>query len=308
MKVIKNKISTILDFLFNGLMDKSKYVLNFDFGEKINNKLLNDEKEQKIFNNKLLKSISLQYGLPENEIIVTYPQKGSYIIHIIFLSEQFDNLNPVQMKNIIKDDKDFKELCYLKDIQKKVLMDGVKLRRNMLDYLGNQTPYGYAIGQKRGTYDYIPPLGWKGFGLKVLNKYDQGNNDWIEANGNPNEWAVAYHGIGRNKNNVEEITNKIVEGGFKIGNVHGLAKYDDIKHPGQKIGKGIYVSPKIEYIEKNDYAGKSNTEINGKKFKMAFMLRVKPDKIRSCSEYPDEWVLQPTTDEIRPYRLLLKEE
>ena len=105
--------TTTFDFLFNGLMDKSKYVLNFDFGEKINNKLLNDEKEQKLFNNKLLKSISLQYGISENEILVTYPQKGSYIIHIIFLSEKFDNLNPEEMKNIIKDNKDFKELRYL---------------------------------------------------------------------------------------------------------------------------------------------------------------------------------------------------
>ena len=105
------------------------------------------------------------------------------------------------------------------------------------------------------------------FGLKVLDKYDQGNNNWIAMDGNPEEWAVAYHGIGRNRNDVEDITRKIVKGGSKIGKVHALADYDDINHPGKKIGKGIYVSPKIEYIEKNDYAGKSNTVINGKRFK-----------------------------------------
>ena len=185
-------------------------------------------------------------------------------------------------------------------------MDGVTLTRDMLDYRGNKTPDGYPIGQKRGAYDYIPPTWWKAFGLKVLDKYDQGNNNWLAMDGNPEEWAVAYHGIGRQKDNVEEITKKIVKGGFKIGNVHGLAGYDDINHPGKKIGKGIYVSPKIEYIENNDYAGKSNTVINGKRFKMAFMLRVKPDGIRTCTAYPDEWVLAP--EEIRPYRILLKEE
>ena len=105
---------------------------------------------------------------------------------------------------------------------------------------------------------------------------------------------------------MKDITRKIVKGGFKIGKVHALADYDDINHPGKKIGKGIYVSPKIEYIEKNDYAGKSNTVINGKRFKMAFMLRVKPDGIRTCTKWPDEWVLEP--DEIRPYRIILKEE
>ena len=39
---------------------------------------------------------------------------------------------------------------------------------------------------------------------------------------------------------------------------------------------------------------------------MAFMLRVKPDKIRTCSTNLDEWILE--QEEIRPYRLLLKEE
>lgn len=149
--------NTTLDFLFNGLMDKSKYAFNFDFGEKMNNKLLTDKKEQKTFNDKLLKKISSKCGVPENEILVTYPQKGSYIVHVIFLSEQFDNLNPEQLKNLIKGDKDFKEISYLKKIQKKVIMDGVKLTRNMLDYRGNKTPDGYPIGQKRGAYDYIPP-------------------------------------------------------------------------------------------------------------------------------------------------------
>ena len=36
------------------------------------------------------------------------------------------------------------------------------------------------------------------------------------------------------------------------------------------------------------------------------MLRVKPDKIRQCDEWPKEYILEPTTDEIRPYRILLK--
>ena len=40
---------------------------------------------------------------------------------------------------------------------------------------------------------------------------------------------------------------------------------------------------------------------------MGFMMRVKPDKIRSPKEKEDYWVLNPTTDEIRPYRILVKE-
>ena len=29
-----------------------------------------------------------------------------------------------------------------------------------------------------------------------VNNYDNGNNAWLACNNNPNEWAVAYHGIG----------------------------------------------------------------------------------------------------------------
>ena len=37
------------------------------------------------------------------------------------------------------------------------------------------------------------------------------------------------------------------------------------------------------------------------------MLRVKPDRIRVNKKYPNEWILDGTTDEMRPYRILLKE-
>ena len=40
---------------------------------------------------------------------------------------------------------------------------------------------------------------------------------------------------------------------------------------------------------------------------MGFMMRVKPDKIRQCSGDPDYWVLDGTTNEMRPYRILIKE-
>ena len=40
---------------------------------------------------------------------------------------------------------------------------------------------------------------------------------------------------------------------------------------------------------------------------MGFMMRVKPDKIRYPKEKKDYWVLNPTTDEMRPYRILVKE-
>ena len=301
--------STSLQFIVNGLINKFKYEFSFDLGEERNNNLLNNKEQQEAFNNNLRKKLSLDYNIPEDKIIITCPQKGSYKVQVIFISEDFD-LNPEQFKNSCTNDEEFKELCYLKEIQKKVIMEGVKLAPNMLDYRGNQTPDGYGKGQKRGTYDYIPPLGWKGFGLKVLGKYDNGNDDWIKMDNNPNEWAIAYHGIGRGRNDVEDITRKIATAEYQKlikGANQSLKDFDDDNHPGKKIGEGVYCSNDIGYIEKNNLCGNSNTQINGKKYKMAFMLRVKPDRIRVNKNYPNEWILDGTTDEMRPYRILLKE-
>ena len=35
-------------------------------------------------------------------------------------------------------------------------------------------------------------------------------------------------------------------------------------------------------------------------------MRVKPDKIRTSKELPRDWILDGTTNEMRPYRILLK--
>lgn len=190
-------------------------------------------------------------------------------------------------------------------------MDGVKLNLSMLDYRGNQRPYRYGRG-KRGGEVYIPPTGWIGYGLRVMDIYDKGNNDWLVMNNNPNEWSVAYHGIGKKGNiNAESNTFKIKEGGnFKkgrfIGSPYGQARKndDDERHPGQKVGEGVYCTLDINVAE--GYAG-SSSEVNGKRYKMVFMMRVKPDKIRSSKSAPKEWILDGTTNEMRPYRILLKE-
>ena len=50
----------------------------------------------------------------------------------------------------------------------------------------------------------------------------------------------------------------------------------------------------------------STTKINGKDFQMGFMMRVKPDKIRISESNPTYWVLNGTTDEMRPYRIMIK--
>ena len=52
------------------------------------------------------------------------------------------------------------------------------------------------MGYRRKKRRISPPLGWIGYGLNVIRNYDNGNDDWLAYNGNKNEWAVVYHGIG----------------------------------------------------------------------------------------------------------------
>lgn len=41
-------------------------------------------------------------------------------------------------------------------------------------------------GPQGDKMKYFFPRGWKGYGLNVINKYDDGNKDWLLMNGNPN--------------------------------------------------------------------------------------------------------------------------
>ena len=302
----QNASNTVLQFLTNGLMNKKKYNFHFDLGETKNYELLNNKDEQKKFNDKLRKKLSIEYNIPESKIIITNPQKGSYEIQVIFETEEFNNTDLLDMekfKDKCKNDDQFKELCNLKEIQQTTIMEGCKLDANMLDPEGNRES-GWEEGGKRGGLDYIPPKGWKGFGLKVKDKYDGGNNDWLGCDGNPNEWAVAYHGIGTNLGmSLERATHNIIRGGFKKGGRQFYEFDDDENHPGQKVGKGVYCSPNPDVMD--SYA--QSTEKNEKIYKMGFMIRVKPDKIRCPKCMKDYWVLDGTTEQMRPYRILIKE-
>ena len=97
-----------------------------DFGEERNNELLNNKKEQEKFNNKLKKKLSLEYNIPEDKIIITNAQRGSYKVQVIFATDNFNDKN-VDI-NILKSncsDEEFKELKNLKEIQTSLIMEGM---------------------------------------------------------------------------------------------------------------------------------------------------------------------------------------
>ena len=297
----------VIQFIMNGMVDKKKFELNFDFGAKRNNELLNDKSEQDIFHLKLKLALAKIFKVPEDEIIIANPQKGNYRVQVIFTNEEMNKMDPTEFEKKCKNSKELEELEYLEEVNHTLIMEGCKLSRNMLDPKGNRFS-GWPVGEMRGGKPYDSPQGWLGFGLKVTGKYDNGSDDWLAYDGNENEWAVAYHGV-RTKmvSKLEDAVGSIAKTGFKVGSAQVYKDSVNVNQPGNQVGVGIYCSPSPKVLEAYASFSTSDSIIQGKHYIMGFMMRVKPDKIRYPAEEPDYWILNATTDEMRPYRILVKE-
>ena len=190
------------------------------------------------------------------------------------------------------------------DLVSEVIVNVMNLNPDLLSGLGNNLLGEWAQGENRGGRPYKPPNGWIGYGLNVLNKYDNGNNDWLACNGRPGEWCIAYHGAchGQSSDNVKKGIKSILETNLRPGGGQACRDHADLNHPGQKVGVGVYCSPDPSVID--GYAGIMN--INGHNYMAGFMLRVKPDKIRISSSTQTYWVVNGDFSELRPYRLLIK--
>lgn len=200
-------------------------------------------------------------------------------IQDIFESKEFNDSDIYELKEEYGDDEEIiKELTTLKEIHT-FINEEITLDNSFLDNRGNRIN-GWAEEEKRGGYKYYPPLEWIGFGINVYDKY--GNNSWASSDNNKKEWAVAYHGVGRNQSsdNVKKAVKSILKGGLKPGFGQALKNEDDMMHPGKKIGIGVYCQPDPELME--DHAG--TVDINGTEYLVALMLRVKPDRIRCSSK------------------------
>lgn len=192
----------------------------------------------------------------------------------------------------------------LMEIKGKLILSACKLTPNMLDPRGDNKDGGWAPrnAEQRGGFPYDPPHTYKGYGLKVLGKYDGGNDTWLGCNNSPGEYPVAYHGVGQGNPQALGLVGVIANSQFRPGQGQAYQNYNDARHPGNKVGVGVYVTPRISVAE--GYAS-STAGLNGRNYYPVFMCRVKPDKIRYAAERPDYWVLDPQY--IRPYRVLIKE-
>ena len=120
------------------MSQKKKYNLKFDFGEKKNEEYLNDKEKFEELKEQLKEKLNKDYNISKDKIIVTFPQKGSLTVQVIFQDVEFNNLEKDEFISKFKNDPEFSELQNLKEIHSDTLLGGCKLKKNQLDSRGNR--------------------------------------------------------------------------------------------------------------------------------------------------------------------------
>jgi hypothetical protein len=281
------KSTTLLQFICNGYILKHKYIFDFSLNPNRIKQLNSDKSEKNKLHTYLKKFFSKSFDVNKEDLIVTNYEKAKDLYSIILLfksdfklsktKEEIKTLFSKQRQPELKNLAEFKEEC---------IFESIRLNKLMLDKRGNNKNNNYwGYDETRGGENYYPPVGWWRYGLKVVNEYDDGNNDWLSYDNRPGEWCISYSGLSINKKGTEKQ----------------YQNEKDTKHDGN-VGVGVFTSPKPELLE-------ANTEminINGVNYKMGLMLRVNPSKIRIPQSNNNIWVIEGISEEIRPYGILLK--
>ena len=160
-----------------------------------------------------------------------------------------------------------------------------------------------SMESKRGGEKYNVPVGWTAFGIEVLKRY--GDTDWISSDGRTEEWAVAYHGFGvrMDGGQIKNIIKTIIHDNLKPGSGQAFAQSRDCRHPGNLCNIGVYTTPNLAVA--TQYAG--TIPLGGKNYKLIIMSRVNPNYIREPETQKGFWILDGKPNQLRPYRLLIRE-
>ena len=279
--------NVLLQFICNGYILKKKYILYFSLSKERIEILLKDKNERNKMNELIKKELSKGLQIKEEELIIKefIKSKNEYRILLVFKSNYNQELKKDILSKIFKNSKN--DLKHFSKIEKVPIIETMRLNTSMLDPKGNNKhDSNWGKDELRGGEIYNPPVGFHRYGLNVLGKYDNGNNDWLSYDNRKGEWCISYTGL---------------SGYIKDINAN-IENDNDIKHPGKKVGNGvccwIYSNmPKIKSVP---------IKINGTKYIIVLMVRVKPDKIRIPETDNNIWVVNGTPDEIRPYGILLQ--
>ena len=292
----KDIYNRMIQSISNGFIEMKKFEFRFKTKDDF---LIDNLEEYYYFTERLRKNLSKALNVDSENIIFGPPQKGSIIIPIVFKGENIKRLNFEKMKetNI--------NLGELLEIKKLPLYEYIYFDKNIFDSrYNNKDDDKWGIDEIRGKEKYIPPKGWIGFGLNVEDNYDGGEACWLCFGGiYENEFAVAYYPITEEDDDIflDNEINNFRE--FDYFNLIAKSLNSKSLQNREKTGKGTILYQNIELAEKQaSFIDIDKDYI----FKIVLMCRVNPTKIRAPEDYKEIWVLNPNSDEIRPYRILLK--
>ena len=289
-------LSTV-QLIFSGLISRKKYRLAFNVNQEIINNVLNNLDYRKYFIDKWKEIIAKRIYTDKNLIILTNARQRTYLYLDLAFNFSITKVNEDQLQKCIIGG----EIIACESIP---LLSGLRLSPSIFNQQYHkfyEFNLNYNIG-KRGGEEYIPPFSWTAYGINISGKYDYGNNAWLGNKNENGEFAVAYYGL----NNL--ITNNSYDSQYLVGLMGNLESgntfrdVNNIRNPGQKCNTGAY------FYKNPIFAENSCQKINigGFGYKIMFMCRVKPSKIKQPENFQDCWILSPTPNEVRPYKILVK--
>ena len=283
-EIIKHYHKTLLQFICNGYISKYKYLLHFSLSKDRRDRLIKDIYERSNFNEKIKNIMVKVYNLRNEELLITNHRivNDQFTAIVIFKSNFNRNITKNELIQFFKYDMD---LQYITIVEKELIIPSVRLNRSMLDIRGNNKTNNWRENVKIAGEMYYPPKGWFRYGINVANCYDNYDNSWIMS-GHKKEWCISYCGF----TGITKKINQIYE------------NVNDSKHPGQRVGIGVYCYIKPEVMENNT----ETINIYGKQLKIGFMVRVKKNNIRCPENNNNVWIVNGNDDEFRPYGILIK--
>ncbi len=287
-----------IQFIFSGLITKKKYKLCFSnkIGLEVYVCVINDLTYRKKFIEEWKDKISKQTKINKNLIILTNPRAIDSRLYIdLAFNPRVGTINDTALENVLKK-------IDIINVVKHSLLDGCRLSENIFDQNFHKFYAKKLFNQRRGGEEYIQPLNWMAYGINISGKYDFGDNTWLGNNNEEGEFAVAYYGINNLfHHNIQMIQNIM----SFMGNLESGKTFMDeinIRKPGEKCMSGAYFYKNPEIAENSSEI----INIGGFDYKIMFMCRINPKKIRQPENFPELWILSPTPDEIRPYKILIK--
>ena len=285
-----------IQFIFSGLINKKKYTVGILPNNDDTFMIIHDLTQRKKFIEEWKTKFSSRLKINKNLIILTNPRIRNDNIYIDLAFNP--NIKKIEEKIL---EKELKKEGII-DFFSRPLLEGCRLSQNIFNPKYNKYYNQILKHQKRGGEEYIQPLEWTVYAMNVSGKYDFGNNTWLGNNNSIGEFAVAYYGINNLVNKNMNMMNNIMSlmGNLETGQTFVGVK--NIRKQGHSCKAGAYFYKNPKYAENSSEIIK----IAGFEYKVMFMCRVKPSKIMQPENFKDCWILSPTPDEVRPYKILIK--